>query len=88
MSIQNNKILLEAWGVKIYIEDVKYDQAYFQVNFLINAAFEYLRMWHLLEGGVYQRAAFISCFPSKMRHLLEGSVYKRLTFKRGNTVIS
>ena len=45
-------------------------------------------MQRLLGGNVYQRVAFISLFPSRMRGLLKGEVYKRSAFKRGNTVTS
>ena len=57
-----------------------YKRRFFRVNFLINAAFEHLRMPRLLG------AAFISLFHSQMLRLLEGSVYKRVAFKRENTV--
>ena len=68
MSIQNNKILLKPCSLKLETKDVKYDplglssikRRFFRVNFLINAAFEHLRMGRLLGGGVY----FIPPFPN------------------------
>ena len=58
--------------MKLQTEDVKYDivslssnkHRFFRVNFLINAAFEHLRMRRLLESDVYftfpfPNAAFI-----------------------------
>ena len=60
MSIQNNKIYLKRYGVKLYTKDTKYDlsrlssnkHCFFRVNFLNNATFEHLRMWRLL-GAVF-----------------------------------
>ena len=78
-------------GVKLLTKDVNYDllslsfikRCFFQVNFLINAAFENAA---LLESGVY----FTFLFPNTAfiggRRLLEGGVYKRAVFKRGNSV--
>ena len=69
------KDILKPCGVKLLTEDVNYDllslsfnkRCFFQVNFLINAAFEnaaFIREWclfhiSLLKYGVYWRAAFI-----------------------------
>ena len=43
-------------------------------------------MRRLLEGGVYQRAAFITNSNLWVRRLLEGGVYQRAAFIRGNMV--
>ena len=46
------------------------------MNFLINAAFEQLRMGCLLEGSVY----FTLPFPNVA--FIRGCVYERVAFKR------
>ena len=78
MSIQNNKIFLTPWGVKLWTKNVKYDKlslssnkrSFSKVNFLINAAFEHVRMRRLFHFS-----------------LPKCGVYWRAAFKRGNTVL-
>ena len=69
MSIQNNTMFFKPCGVKLLTKDVNYDllslsfnkRCFFQVNFLINAAFEnavFIREWCLFhislpKYGVY-----------------------------------
>ena len=87
MSDQNNKIFLKPCGVKLFAKDVKYDLSslssnghrFFWVNFLINAAFEHLRMWRLLGVFIRGRRLFHFSFP-------KWGVYWRAALKRGHTV--
>ena len=75
VSIQKNTMFFKPCGVKLLTKDANYDllslsfnkHCFFQVNFLINAAFEnaaFIREWCLVhislpKYGVYWRAAFI-----------------------------
>ena len=72
---QNNTMFFKPCGVKLLTKDVNYDlsslsfnkRCFFQMNFLINAAFEntaFIREWCLFhislpKYGVYWRGAFI-----------------------------